>query len=152
MRYTLNVNGQDCSVDVDADTPLLWVLRNSLNLKATRYGCGKGECGACTVHVDGVPKQACQTPISALGTSKIVTLEGIGDTAAGKRVLAAWMKARATQCGYCQGGLIMAAAALLAESPKPNDDEIGNAMEGHLCRCGTYARVRHAIELAAEEK
>jgi isoquinoline 1-oxidoreductase alpha subunit len=152
MRYTLNINGQDRSVDVDADTSLLWVLRNSFNLKGTRYGCGKGECGACTVHVDGVPKQACQTPISTLGTSRIVTIEGIGETAAGKRVMAAWMRARVVQCGYCQGGLIMAAAALLTENPKPNDIAIGNAIEGHLCRCGTYERVQHAIKLAADEK
>lgn len=150
MHYTLNINGRDYSIEADADTPLLWVLHNRLNLKATRYGCGKGECGTCTVHIDGIAKQACQTPLSSLGTSKIVTLEGIGDTAAGNRVMTAWMKVRATQCGYCQGGLMMAAAALLAQNPNPSEGDISHAIEGHLCRCGTYERVQHAIRLAAK--
>jgi Aerobic-type carbon monoxide dehydrogenase, small subunit CoxS/CutS homologs len=150
MRYTLNVNGQDRKVDVDEDTPLLWVLRDTMNLKGTRYGCGAGHCGACTVHLDGAPVQACQTPVASVGTSKIITIEGIGDTPIGKRITEAWLKVDVMQCGYCQGGQIMAATALLAEKPHPSDDDILNAMEGHLCRCGTYLRVKQAIKLAAE--
>ncbi len=150
MRYTLNVNGQDRKVDVDEDTPLLWVLRDTMNLKGTRYGCGAGRCGACTVHLDGAPVQACQTPVASVGSSKIITIEGIGDTAIGKRITEAWLKVDVMQCGYCQGGQIMAATALLAQKPHPSDDDILNAMEGHLCRCGTYLRVKQAIKLAAE--
>jgi isoquinoline 1-oxidoreductase alpha subunit len=150
MRYTLNVNGQDRKVDVDEDTPLLWVLRNTMNLKGTRYGCGAGRCGACTVHLDGAPVQACLTPVASVGTSKIITIEGIGDTPIGKRITEAWLKVDVMQCGYCQGGQIMAATALLAQNPHPSDDDILNAMEGHLCRCGTYLRVKQAVKLAAE--
>lgn len=150
MHYTLNVNGRDRSVDVDEDTPLLWVLRDAMNLKGTRYGCGAGLCGACTVHVDGAPVPSCRMPVSSLGASKIVTLEGIGDTAIGKRVTAAWLKVDVMQCGYCQGGQIMAATALLAQNPKPSDEDIVAAMDGHLCRCGTYLRIKQAIKLAAE--
>ena len=149
MRYTLNVNGQDRSVDVDEDTPLLWVLRDAMNLKGTRYGCGAGLCGACTVHIDGAPAPSCRMPVSSLGTAKIVTLEGIGDTPIGRRVTAAWLKVDVMQCGYCQGGQIMAAVALLAQNPKPSDEDIVSAMEGHLCRCGTYLRIKQAIHLAA---
>jgi isoquinoline 1-oxidoreductase alpha subunit len=150
MRYTLNVNGQDHRVDVDEDTPLLWVLRDTMNLKGTRYGCGVGRCGACTVHVDGVALQSCQIPITGLGTSKIVTIEGIGDTPVGKRITEAWLKTDVMQCGYCQGGQIMAAVALLVQKPHPSDEDILTAMEGHLCRCGTYLRIKQAIRLAAE--
>ena len=150
MRYTLNVNGKDTSVEVDEDTPLLWVLRDAMNLKGTRYGCGAGKCGACTVHVDGVAMPSCQIPIAALGTAKVITLEGIGDTPAGKRLTAAWLKVDVMQCGYCQGGQIMAAAALLTQNPKPSDADIVGALDGHLCRCGTYVRVKQAIKLAAE--
>ena len=150
MRYTLNVNGHDHTVDVDDDTPLLWVLRDAMNLKGTRYGCGAGQCGACTVHVDGVAMPSCQIPISALGTAKVVTLEGIGDTPVGKRVVEAWLKTDVMQCGYCQGGQIMAATALLAQNPKPSEADIVGAMDGHLCRCGTYSRIKAAIKRAAE--
>jgi len=150
MRYKLNVNGQDHTVEVDADTPLLWVLRDAMNLKGTKYGCGQGLCGACTVHIDGQPVRACLTPISSLGTAKVLTIEGIGDTPIGKRITEAWLKVDVMQCGYCQGGQIMAATALLAQNPHPSDDDILNAMEGHLCRCGTYQRVRAAIHAAAK--
>jgi isoquinoline 1-oxidoreductase alpha subunit len=151
MRYTLNVNGKDRSVEVDEDTPLLWVLRDAMNLKGTRYGCGAGKCGACTVHVDGVAMPSCQIPIASVGTAKVITLEGIGDTPAGKRLTDAWLKVDVMQCGYCQGGQIMAAAALLTQNPKPSDADIVGALDGHLCRCGTYLRVKQAIKLAAEE-
>lgn len=150
MRYTLNVNGQDRSVDVDEDTPLLWVLRDAMNLKGTRYGCGTGQCGACTVQVGGVPMPSCQIPISSLSAEKIVTIEGIGDTPVGKRVMEAWLKIDVMQCGYCQAGQIVAATALLTTTPKPSDDDIVSAMNGHLCRCGTYLRIKQAIKLAAE--
>jgi isoquinoline 1-oxidoreductase subunit alpha len=152
MRYTLNVNGHDHSVDVDDDTPLLWVLRDAMNLKGTRYGCGIGLCGACVVHIDGQPVQSCRVPISNLGTSKVVTIEGIGSTPVGARVQQAWLKVDVIQCGYCQSGQIMAAAALLAQNPAPTDDDIVGAMGNHICRCGTYHRIKQAIRLAADEK
>jgi aerobic-type carbon monoxide dehydrogenase small subunit (CoxS/CutS family) len=150
MRYTLNVNGQDRSVDVDEDTPLLWVLRDAMNLKGTRYGCGTGQCGACTVQVGGVAMPSCQIPVSSLSAEKIVTIEGIADTPVGQRVMQAWLKIDVMQCGYCQAGQIVAATTLLANTPKPSDDDILNAMNGHLCRCGTYLRIKQAIHLAAE--
>ncbi|GAA0544447.1 isoquinoline 1-oxidoreductase alpha subunit [Rhizomicrobium palustre] len=150
MQYRLNVNGADHNVEVDPDTPLLWVLRDAMNLKGTKYGCGSGLCGACTVHVDGAPVRACMTEISSLGTKKVTTIEGIGTTAVGKRVQEAWLKIDVMQCGYCQPGQIMEATALLAKTPKPSDAEITDAMGSHLCRCGTYTRIRAAIKLAAE--
>ncbi len=152
MRYSLHVNGQDHTVDVDEDTPLLWVLRDAMNLKGTKYGCGMGLCGACVVHIDGQPVQSCRTPVSSLGTKKIVTIEGIGATPVGARVQQAWLKVDVMQCGYCQAGQIMAATALLTQNPAPTDEDIVSAMGSHLCRCGTYTRIKQAIKIAADQK
>lgn len=149
MRYSLHINGSDQAVEADADTPLLWVLRDTLNLKGTKFGCGAGLCGVCTVHIDGAPVRACQTPVSSVGTSKIITIEHIGTTEIGQRVQEAWLKVDVPQCGYCQPGQIMEATALLARTPKPNDNDITTAMEQHICRCGTYTRIRAAIKLAS---
>lgn len=151
MRYTLNVNGKDQTVEVDEDTPLLWVLRDAMNLKGTKYGCGAGLCGACTVHVDGQPVQSCRTPVSSLGTSKIVTIEGIDQSPVGARVQQAWLKIDVMQCGYCQPGQIMAATALLEQNATPSDEDIVSAMDGHICRCGTYSRIKQAIKQASSE-
>jgi isoquinoline 1-oxidoreductase alpha subunit len=146
MATTLNINGQDVSVQVSSDTPLLWVLRDELMLTGTKYGCGIAQCGACTVHMDGQAIRSCQTPIAAVGASKIVTIEGL----AGLHPLqAAWVRADVPQCGYCQSGQIMSAAALLAQKPKPTDDDITSAMNGNICRCGCYQRIRVAIKDAA---
>lgn len=152
MQYRLNVNGQDHTVDVDADTPLLWVLRDAMNLKGTKYGCGQGLCGACTVHVDGQPVRSCLTPISSLGTAKVLTIEGIGNTEIGKRVQQAWLKVDVMQCGYCQPGQIMEAAALLSRNANPSETDIVSAMDSHLCRCGTYTRIKQAIRIAAAKE
>lgn len=150
MRYSLSVNGQEHSVELDEDTPLLWVLRDALNLKGTKYGCGEGLCGACTVHIDGQAVHACRIPISSLGTSKVVTIEGIGETPVGARLQQAWLKVDVMQCGYCQPGQIMTAAALLAQNPAPSEAEIVAAMDGNLCRCGTYLRIKEAVKVAAK--
>jgi isoquinoline 1-oxidoreductase alpha subunit len=149
MRFTLNVNGESRSVDVDAQTPLLWVLRDELDLKGTKFGCGMSLCGACTVHVDGAPVRACVTPISSVGAARITTIEGVGATAVGARVQAAWLDVDVVQCGYCQAGQIMAATALLARNAAPSDADIEAAMTGNICRCGTYNRIRAAIKRAA---
>jgi isoquinoline 1-oxidoreductase subunit alpha len=148
MAYKLNVNGQSFTVDAAADTPLLWVLRDMLDLKGTKYGCGIGQCRACTVHIDGKAAPSCQTPVSLVGTKAITTIEGL--SADGTHpVQVAWMDVDVAQCGYCQAGQMMAAAALLAKTPHPTDKDIDAAMNGNLCRCGTYLRIREAIHKAA---
>jgi isoquinoline 1-oxidoreductase alpha subunit len=147
MAYTLTVNGKSASVDAPADMPLLWALRDILNLKGTKYGCGIGACGACTVHIDGKPVRSCQTRVSAV-KGRITTIEGL--SADGTHpVQVAWQDIDVPQCGYCQAGQIMSAAALLAQKPKPTDDDIDQAMNGNLCRCATYLRIRQAIHKAA---
>jgi isoquinoline 1-oxidoreductase alpha subunit len=145
----LTVNGARMTVAAADDTPLLWALRDRLGLTGTKFGCGMALCGACTVHVDGVPTRACVTPISTLAGKKIVTIEGIGATPQGKALQDAWMAVNVPQCGYCQSGQIMSAAALLAAKPTPDDADIDNAMTGNICRCGTYPRIRAAIKQAA---
>jgi isoquinoline 1-oxidoreductase alpha subunit len=143
------VNGQTHSVDVDDDTPLLWVLRDVLGMTGTKFGCGLALCGACTVHVDGVAARSCSTPVSSVVKSQIVTIEAVGQTAVGAKVQKAWLDREVVQCGYCQSGQIMSAAALLAGNPHPSDADIDNAMLGNICRCGTYNRIRDAIKFAA---
>ena len=150
MQFTLEVNGRTHTVDVDADTPLLWVLRDDLDLKGTKFGCGVGLCGACTVHIDGKPVRSCSLPIDAVGKAAVTTIEGIGNTSLGARLQKAWLDVDVVQCGYCQGGQIMSAAALLARTPVPNDNDIQSAMNGNLCRCGTYLRIQEAIKQAAK--
>ena len=149
MAFKLNVNGKVLSADVDGDTPLLWVLRDTLGILGPKYGCGVAQCGACTVHIDGAPMRSCTIPVEGLGQSKIVTIEGVGASAVGKKVQAAWSELDVAQCGYCQAGQIMAVASLLAETPNPSDDEI-DARLTNLCRCGAYTRIRTAIRRAAE--
>ncbi len=149
MPYTIDINGVRRTVDVDGDMPLLWVLRDVLDLKGSKYGCGIGLCGACTVHLDGSPTRSCMLPISGIGLAKVVTIEGIGETPLGRRIQGAWLDIDVIQCGYCQAGQIMSAAALLARTPHPNDRDIDRAMAGTLCRCGTYPRIRAAIKKAA---
>ncbi len=145
----LNVNGKSHEVDVDPDTPLLWVLRDTLDLTGTKYGCGVSACGACTVHLNGVPVRACMTPVSSAIGHQVVTIEGIHDPVS-KAVQSAWEKLDVVQCGYCQSGQIMAAVALLARNRNPTDLDIDNAMSGNLCRCDTYSRIRAAIHEAAK--
>ena len=149
---TLTVNGKTMQADAEVDTPLLWVLRDSLNLTGTKFGCGMQLCGACTVHLDGKPVRSCGTPVSAAVGKQVTTIEAIGATEVGKKVQAAWRQLDVPQCGYCQSGQIMSAAALLAETPKPTDAQIDSAMDGNLCRCGTYPRIRAAIKAAAGTK
>ncbi len=145
----LNVNGKAVKVDADADTPLLWVLRDTLHLTGTKYGCGQGLCGACTVHLDGEPARSCSTPVSAAVGHKITTIEAADAEKVGKAVQEAWRKLDVVQCGYCQSGQIMSAVALLRSNPKPSDADIDSAMSGNLCRCATYVRIRAAIHEAA---
>lgn len=149
MSYTIKVNGQSRTVDVEADTPLLWVLRDELELKGSKFGCGMGLCGACTVHINGNAVRSCVTPVSAVGEQPITTIEGVGSNPTGKKVQDAWLKLDVMQCGYCQAGQIMQATALLAKNPKPTDKDIDNAMSGNICRCATYTRIRAAIKDAA---
>ena len=146
---TLDINGKKFETDAEPDTPLLWVLSDHLGLTGSKYGCGKALCGACTVHVDGQPVKACQLPASAAVGKRITTIEAIGATPAGKKAQAAWLALDVPQCGYCQSGQIMSAAALLANNPHPTDADIGDAMSGNICRCGTYLRIRAAIKKAA---
>ncbi|HUI79304.1 MAG TPA: (2Fe-2S)-binding protein [Bryobacteraceae bacterium] len=149
MAFKLNVNGKSATVDVPGDTPLLWVIRDILDLKGTKYGCGIGQCGACTVHLGGQAVRSCLTPVSAAAAKPITTLEGL--SADGTHpVQLAWQEIDVPQCGYCQAGQMMSAAALLAKTPKPTDKDIDAAMNGNLCRCGTYVRIRQAIHKAAE--
>jgi isoquinoline 1-oxidoreductase subunit alpha len=150
MQFTLDVNGRPHTVDVDADTPLLWVLRDEINLKGTKFGCGAGLCGACTVHLDGSPVRSCRLPVSNVGNAAVTTIEGLGATAPGAHLQRAWLEVDVLQCGYCQAGQLMSAAALLARIPAPSDGDIDSAMNGNICRCGTYLRIREAIKRAAK--
>lgn len=145
----LTVNGKERQFDGDTDMPLLWFLRDELDLKGTKFGCGMGLCGACTVHVNGKPTRSCSTPVSAAANAKITTIEGISPDGS-HPVQVAWQEIDVPQCGYCQAGQIMSACALLAKTPKPNDADIDQAMNGNLCRCGTYLRIRQAIKRAAD--
>jgi isoquinoline 1-oxidoreductase subunit alpha len=149
MPFTLKVNQAVHTVDVDGDTPLLWVLRDVLGMTGTKFGCGAALCGACTVHVDGTPRRSCITPIESIGNAEVTTIESIGKTPQGKALQQAWLDLDVVQCGYCQSGQIMSAAALLKATPKPSDDDIDSAMSGNVCRCGTYQRIRAAIHRAA---
>jgi isoquinoline 1-oxidoreductase alpha subunit len=148
---SLDVNGKLVQADAESDTPLLWILRDYLDMTGTKFGCGMALCGACTVHIDGKPTRSCVTPVSAVAGKKIATIEKIGETRAGKAVQAAWVAESVPQCGYCQSGQVMAATALLAAIPAPTDADIDAAMSGNICRCATYARIRAAIKRAAKE-
>jgi isoquinoline 1-oxidoreductase subunit alpha len=152
MAFTVSINGSPRSVDVDGDTPLLWVLRDVLGMTGTKFGCGMALCGACTVHIDGNATRSCITTIDSVGDSKITTIEAIGTTPAGAKIQKAWLDREVPQCGYCQSGQIMSASALLASNAHPSDSDIDDAMSGNICRCGTYGRIREAIKLAAQTK
>ncbi len=147
--YVLRINGRDRTVEVPADMPLLWVLRDHLELVGTKYGCGIGQCGACTVHLNGVPERSCQVPVAAIAGAQITTIEGLSADATHPLQLA-WIEHDVPQCGYCQAGQIMTAVTLLKATPNPTDENIDNAMAGNLCRCGAYARIRSAIKAAAK--
>ncbi len=147
----LSINGETVQVSASDDTPLLWILRDHLGMTGTKFGCGMALCGACTVHVDGQPTRSCVTPLSALAGRRIVTIEGVGGTPTGKALQEAWVALNVPQCGYCQSGQIMSAAALLGSNQRPSDADIDNAMTGNICRCGTYPRIRAAIKQAATE-
>lgn len=149
MTFTVQINAQTHTVDVDGDTPLLWVLRDVLGMTGTKFGCGQALCGACTVHVDGAPTRSCVTPIDGVGESHVTTIEALGNLSHGKALQDAWIELDVPQCGYCQSGQLMSAAGLLGENPKPTDEDIDNAMSGNVCRCGTYQRIRAAIKLAS---
>ena len=147
--YSIKINGQTHTVDVDPDTPILWVLRDSLKLVGTKYGCGIAQCGACTIHLSGVPIRSCNLPISAVGNQPITTIEGLSEKG-DHPVQEAWIEHDVAQCGYCQAGQIMSAAALLKNKPDPSNDEIAAAMNGNICRCGTYTRIKKAVKTAAQ--
>jgi isoquinoline 1-oxidoreductase alpha subunit len=146
----LRINGEMRELDISADTPLLWALRDVLGLTGTKFGCGIAQCGACTVHLDGAPIRSCVTPVSAIGDRAITTIEAIGATTQGHKIQQAWLDLEVVQCGYCQSGQIMSATALLASKPDPSDADIDAAMAGNICRCGTYVRIRNAIKKAAK--
>ncbi|MDB5407340.1 MAG: (2Fe-2S)-binding protein [Rhodospirillales bacterium] len=150
MAFDIKINGTSHSVDVDGDTPLLWVLRDVLGMTGTKFGCGMALCGACTVHQDGTAIRSCITPIESVGTGEITTIEAVGQTEAGQKIQKAWLDVEVVQCGYCQSGQIMSASALLAGNPHPTDGDIDDAMSGNICRCGTYVRIREAIKQAAQ--
>ena len=149
MLFTLRINGKAREVEADPQMPLLWVLRDLVDLKGTKFGCGKSFCGACTVHLNGAPVRSCVTQVSSVGSASITTIEGIAASAVGRAVQNAWLAVDVVQCGYCQAGQIMSASALLAKNPKPTDADIDKAMSGNLCRCATYTRIRAAIKQAA---
>jgi len=149
MLTTINVNGKPHQVDADPQMPLLWVLRDLLDMRGTKFGCGKSFCGACTVHLNGNPTRSCITPISQVGSASVTTIEAVASTATGRAVQSAWLAVDVVQCGYCQAGQIMSASALLAKTPKPTDADIDRAMSGNICRCATYTRIRAAIKQAA---
>jgi isoquinoline 1-oxidoreductase subunit alpha len=152
MGFTIDINGTSRSVDVDGDTPLLWVLRDVLGMTGTKFGCGMALCGACTVQLDGSAVRSCITTIDSVGNSRITTIEAIGATAVGAKIQKAWLDHEVAQCGYCQSGQIMSASALLRDKPHPTDSDIDDAMSGNICRCGTYVRIREAIKLAAQSQ
>jgi isoquinoline 1-oxidoreductase alpha subunit len=149
MHYSIHVNGKARQVEADPEMPLLWVLRDLLELKGTKFGCGKSFCGACTVHVNGNPTRSCVTPIAAVGSAAVTTIEAVSTTVTGRAVQEAWLAVDVVQCGYCQAGQIMSASALLVKTPKPTDADIDRAMSGNICRCATYTRIRKAVKQAA---
>ena len=151
MPYTLNINGTPRSVDVDGDTPLLWVLRDVLGMTGTKFGCGMALCGACTVHVDGIAARSCTTPVSALAGKKVTTIEALAESPIGRALQQAWLDEDVMQCGYCQAGQLMNASALLARNPQPSSDQIEQAMAGNICRCACYTRIHDAIAMVAEK-
>ena len=150
MAFNIKINGKTHSVDVDGDTPVLWALRDVLGMTGTKFGCGKALCGACTIHIDGKATRSCVTPIDSLGNSQITTIEALGATPVGAKIQRAWVDREVPQCGYCQSGQIMSAAALLAANPHPTNSDIDDVMSGNICRCGTYVRIRKAIKQAAQ--
>lgn len=150
-KLSLNVNNKNVAVEVDPQTPLLWVLRDHLNLPGTKYGCGVAQCGACTIHLDGEATRSCVLPVSAIGNKKVTTIEGLSENG-DHPVQKAWLEHDVAQCGYCQAGQIMSASALLEKNPNPSEEEIVNAMNGNICRCATYLRIRQAIKTAAESE
>lgn len=150
MAFTIKINGASHNVDVDSDTPLLWVIRDVLGMTGTKFGCGRALCGACTVHLDGNPVRSCAIPIERVGDASITTIEAIGETPVGRSVQEAWLDLEVVQCGYCQSGQIMSATALLSANGDPSEEDINNAMSSNICRCGTYLRIREAIKTAAK--